>query len=36
MVADAGFEDVRVRNTYSLSDVDDAPGPWRAIITARA
>lgn len=36
MVADAGFEDVQVLTTYSLSDVENVPGPWRAVIRARA
>ncbi|HEX4490317.1 MAG TPA: methyltransferase domain-containing protein [Acidimicrobiia bacterium] len=35
MVADAGFRDVELVTTYSLSDIDSAVGPWRAVIRAR-
>lgn len=35
MVADAGFSDVQLLTTYSLSDLDDVPGPRRAVIRAR-
>jgi tRNA (mo5U34)-methyltransferase len=35
MVYDAGFAQVEVLTTYSLSDVEDIPGPWRAVIRAR-
>jgi tRNA (mo5U34)-methyltransferase len=35
MVYDAGFADVEIVTTYSLSDVEGVPGPWRAVIRAR-
>lgn len=36
MVADAGFGSVKVHRLYSLavSHLEDAVGPWRAIIMA--
>jgi hypothetical protein len=35
MVADAGFRDVELVTTYSLSDIDSVVGPWRAVMRAR-
>jgi tRNA (mo5U34)-methyltransferase len=35
MVADAGFKDVEVVTTYALSEREDVPGPWRAVVRAR-
>jgi tRNA (mo5U34)-methyltransferase len=35
MVSDAGFRDVAVVSTYTLSEYDDVRGPWRAVLRAR-